>query len=394
MLPASHRMGASSPSGVGPAMVGMSCGSSAPMGRASGVSRPSIRARPWSATPRRAACLCSQAGFPTAVPCGFGSRPTWWAQAVGGVYESLWLVDADGGEPRRALPAGEVWNVAFAPDGRQLAALTARELRLVDTGDGQLTRTVPMDTYSTYRGALLYSHDGRYVLVYVSNGLALVDASTGQRRDIPLAYTPLGASDHAYYPSMQWLEGDGSALTVVYDVGSWLDRLQPAATFSVWRLDLSQGTASRVQTFTGGAWGVDLSPDGRWVAYTNYDHTTLSLADLQTGHSVVYDRQEVLISFGWHLDSIHFVYRGENLSPLLGETCGPPTPLVQPGYQSWIGASFYPIQGRDEFLTVSGAPTGGSHVIHLNTLDGQSRIVATLVKPDYPTTYVGYFLGD
>src|SRR5690606_14517540 len=65
--------------------------------------------------------------------------------AIGEVpYEALHIADADTGETQLMMPAGIVNAVSYAPDGRQLAAVTADTLHLVDTTTGIQQFTIPV----------------------------------------------------------------------------------------------------------------------------------------------------------------------------------------------------------------------------------------------------------
>ncbi len=310
--------------------------------------------------------------------------------------ETVRLVDADSGaEPRVIVPPGDVWALAFAPNGRQLAALTEHELRLIDTADGRVTHTVPFATGSTYRQEILYTPNGRQALVYVHSGLAFVDTASGQRRDIPLDYEPIGWGHRSTFPPIYWLGGGPLAYAIVTQGRYVLDVWKPEATFAVWRLDLSQGTATRLHTFTGMGTEAQLSPDCRWLAYSRYvDQNTreLYLADVESGRQLLYDRGDVSPR-RWHPNSIQFAYGGLPSPLRLGQLCGPPLQVEQAGgdYLSH-DTSLYLIEGRDDFLTVGPGP-GDSYLIGLSTFSGQTRRIAN-PTPGKGNVWVGCFLGD
>ncbi len=312
--------------------------------------------------------------------------------------ETVRLVEASGGPTREVVPPGEVWALAFAPDGRELAALSTRDLRLIDTADGKVTHTVPFVADSTHYQEILFSPDGQQVLVYTKEGLALVDAATGRRRDIPLSYEPLGASEgFAYYPALQWQQDGDSALLVVPNVGSLLDLLNPAATFSLWRLDLAKGTVSRLHTYVGDATQALVSPDQRWVVYAHraqaQDETAeIYIADVENGRQALCDRGQLLRPQGWLADSTRFVYVGVGSLAKVGQLCGPPVVIGETGPGPLSNSSFHLVEGRDEFLSVGTLPSG-ARAIMLGTAHGEARLVAAFSQTEQGM-YIGYTLAE
>ncbi len=310
--------------------------------------------------------------------------------------ETVRLVDADSGaEPRVIVPPGDVWALAFAPNGRQAAALTQSELRLIDTADGRVTHTVLFAMDSTYRQEILYSPDSRQVLVYIRSSLAVVDAANGQRRDIPLDYEPIGSGHRSTFPSISWLDSGPLAYAIVTQGSNILDVWKPEATFTIWRLDLSKGTATQLRSFTGMGTEAQLSPDCRWLAFSRFvDQSTreLYLADVESGRQLPYDRGDVSPR-GWHSNSIQFAYGGLTSPLRLGQLCGLPMHVGQGGTNDLSDArSLFLIEGRDDFLTVGHGP-GDTYLIELSTFDGQTKRIAN-PKPARGDVWVGYFLSD
>ncbi|HOG46658.1 MAG TPA: hypothetical protein PLJ35_20550 [Anaerolineae bacterium] len=312
--------------------------------------------------------------------------------------ETVRLVDADGGaEPRVIVPPGDVWALAFAPNGRQVAALAQSELRLIDTANAQVTQAVSFATDSTYRQEILYSPDSQQVLVYVRSGLAIVDVANGQRRDIQLSYEPIGWSHRSTFPPISWPDDATQAYAIVAQGSNILDVQKPEAIFTVWRLDLSKGTATQLRSFTGMGTEAQLSPDCHWLAFSRFvDQNTreLYLADVETGKQLLYDRGDVSPR-GWHSNSIQFAYGGLTSPLRLGQLCGLPMHVGQAGADDLSDArSLFLIEGRDDFLIVGHGP-GDTYLIELSTFNGQAKRIANPnPRPASGDVWVGYFLSD
>jgi hypothetical protein len=320
-----------------------------------------------------------------------GTHTLWYDRRLGGFDtgvpyygQIVRLVDAAGGAPRVVVDSGDVWALAMAPGGRQLAALAERELRLIDAADGGVLYTVPFapDTLEPYR--VLYSPDGRQVLAYTRTGLALVDATTGSRRDFALGYTPYGASEGpGTYPAVQWLEGGDGAWLVVSNAHDWSEAELPTATFSIWRLDIQQGTLTKLQTFTGDPRAC-LSPDGQWVAYTSFQ-ATKSVGNVKTGEASEYgDRWRPVWpcwpSGAW--DPSRAVTPPLKVGPL----CGVQVELLEAddgnGAAAAGGAQPLPRPRPTE-----------RYGITLVLADGRSRVIADFPQ-DHRPSIVGYFWGE
>jgi hypothetical protein len=312
--------------------------------------------------------------------------------------ETVRLVDADSGaQPRVIVPPGDVWALAFAPNGQQVAALTQSELRLIDTANARATQAVPFATDSTYRQEILYSPDSRQVLVYVRGGLAIVDAANGQRRDISVDYEPIGWSHRSTFPSVSWLGGGTQAYAIVAQGSNILDVRKPEATFGVWRLDLAKGTATQLRSFTGMGTEAQLSPNCRWLVFSRFvDQNTreLYLADIESGRQLLYDRGDVSPR-GWHSNSVQFAYGGLTSPLRLGQLCGLPMHVDQASTEDLSDArSLFLIEGRDDLLIVGHGP-GDTYLIELSTFSGQSKRIANPnPEPTGGDVWVGYFLSD
>lgn len=232
------------------------------------------------------------------------------------------------------------------------------------------------------------------MLVYIRSGLAVVDAANGQRRDIPLDYEPIGSGHRSTFHTISWLDDGPLAYAIITQGSNILDVWKPEAIFTVWRLDLSKGTAIQLRSFTGMSTEAQPSPDCRWLAFSRFvDQNTreLYLADVESGRQLLYDRGDVSPR-AWHLGSIQFAYGGLTSPVKVGQLCGPPVQIRQAADDLSHDWRLYPIAGTVGFLMVGQEP-GGTYPIELSTFSGQTKRIAN-PKPARGDVWVGYFLSD
>jgi len=310
-----------------------------------------------------------------------------------GPYEPLSLVDADTGASHTVTTAGdEVWALAYAPGGEQVAVLTAGELRLVDARSVPLRVRLPVQVRRWRSQSLAYAPDGRSLAVFTQGAVTVVDAASGSRRDIPFDYQPIGMGEYSTYPRIYWL-GDGTAFYTTFSQGDATQVIGEGASFTLWRLDVAAGSATALGTYDGSFFGTWFSPDRRWLAYpVRHANNTceLHLVDVQTGEQVRYAEGGWIGLRGWSLDPARFIYQ-QGGRVTLGQICG--APQVLPGVDRDQELGWYDTVwwiDNERFLTLAGSYTAELWTLKLNSLDGTVTIIATLhgVRARY-----GYYLG-
>lgn len=312
-----------------------------------------------------------------------------------GPYEALQLVDAESGASHTiSTVEDEVLAFACAPGGRQVAVLTARDLRLVDVSRGEVWHRVPVKVEAGRSQSLGYSPDGRYLVVFTERAITLVDAADGTRRGIPFDYQPVGMGEYSLYPRINWLD-DGAAFYTAFQADPLL-ATGPAATFTVWQVDVPAGTVKAVDTFRGSFTTSEFSPDRRWLAYPaqRENNQDLYLADVQSGRQILYEQGGWAGLRGWNPDSARFVYQDDE-TVALGHICQASRILqgVEPDPGLQLHGSLRWIDG-ERFLTVNCNYANYSPwlwTLRLNSLSGEITIIATLrgSLPRY-----GYYLGS
>ena len=216
------------------------------------------------------------------------------------IYDTFALLNVDSGQVIwLAKPGEEVSNVVIAPDGSQAAILTASELRLVNTKDGKVQFTLPM-SLSSYgvggSGSPAYSPDSKYVIDFTDDGIVRISAADGQWQVIPLKYLHIfpagGDSPLSRTPAFTWVSGSTLLLPILDSDQQYIAQpleSDPNWTFTIWQVDLTDGTPHPIHTFTGYQPSVKFSPDGDRLAFNKFQGAApsqamdLFLADLATG---------------------------------------------------------------------------------------------------------------
>ncbi|HOG45253.1 MAG TPA: zf-HC2 domain-containing protein [Anaerolineae bacterium] len=310
-----------------------------------------------------------------------------------GPYEPLTLVDADTGAARTVTAAEDrVLALAYAPDGSQVAVLTAQELRLVDARDGSVRFRAPLQVQPGRSQSLAYAPDGRSLALFTERAITVVDTAAGSRRDIPFDYEPIGMGEYSTYPRINWL-ADGTAFYTTFSQGNATQVIGEGATFTLWRVDVAAASASALGSYDGSFLGSWFSPDRRWLAYPvrHADNTCeLYLVDAQEGRQVCYAQGGWIGLRGWSPDPARFVYQ-QGGRVTLGSICQPPQVLA--GVQRDEALGWYDTVwwvDSERFLTVNGSYTTELWTLRLNALDGTVTIIATLHS--HQARY-GYYLG-
>ena len=146
-----------------------------------------------------------------------------------------------------------------------------------------------------------------------------MNAEDGQWQVIPLKYTVIspggGDSPFSRSPAFTWFGGSTSLLPILdSDQQSVVQPLEtdPNWTFTVWQVDLTDGTSHPIHTFTGYQPSVKFSPDGNRLAFNKFQGVASSqtmdlfLADVATGEilETIEDGQFE----AWSPDSDEYIY--------------------------------------------------------------------------------------
>ncbi|MBI4771111.1 MAG: hypothetical protein HY784_12055, partial [Chloroflexi bacterium] len=311
----------------------------------------------------------------------------------------LWAVSSDGGDPRRLLsvaaleamrprglqpaplavvPASLTWapgahslafNTAPVYDGLQVFA--PDDLQLVDAATGQAATLLPPGQ----GGEFIYAPDGGRILLLRPDGVSMVDANGGNRRDNLLPqYQAVGFGEYYRYPPLVWA-ADGRSLLAALPASAD-PYSQHEATVALWRLPAEGGPAQQLATITAFPPSASLSPDGAWVAYwrtprAGSNQRELRLAAVDSSSDLRYLTGHLTDFLGWAPDSQHFVFRyGQGSALWLGHPCAAPRPLTDApaaiGEVKWVNP------GR--FLFVAGQE--GAYQLRLGAPGAASQLVA------------------
>lgn len=301
-------------------------------------------------------------------------------------YDTVTVVTAETGNPRIVITPGEIVGYTSSPDGSQIAAFSPSELHLINTANSSTQHTLPLAGVKRAE----YDENGRYLILFIPNAIAIVDPLNGTHRQIGLEYTPIGAGHYSVVPGLvAWSEDNTAFYTIVPNSTDFNQAIDPSATFTIWQIDLLAATATPLNTFTGFALEAYLSPNAHYAAFwtqTPDNNRTLYLADVLTGEVVVYETGNSLELFGWLPDSTHFLYRTVASPQMqLGHPCTPPTPkhIIEPGV-SWVDPQRFLI-----LQSISGSDTNRNWEIHLRSLDEQDTLVTTFTGP-YPSFHFSF----
>lgn len=303
---------------------------------------------------------------------GFASHPVYNETPT---YEAYHLLDADTNRAWMLFPGGEVGAVIFRPDGAQAAAIAISgvwndpqgELSLIEAATGSVEWSIPLELkYGGRWQRLSYAPDGQHLAVMVSNGIAVVDVTTGDAQTVPLEFNCQGpGSGFCSLPTPLWAE-DGQSFTV------WVEEAPPAGSstpIQVTQYLVSWSANGKLMIYTGitihTGWGTRLvSPDGRFLLYaTTQAQAVYFLQALPNGEPVRYLEGDNYSRASWSPDSRRFlmIEHGNNrtLGLSLGHICERPKtlPLPERGHiwnTLWIDTDRFLVLVQEE----TGAPAG------------------------------------
>jgi hypothetical protein len=182
------------------------------------------------------------------------------------------------------------------------------------------------------------------------------------------------------------------------------DVFQPRATFTLWRINTSEGTATLFNTFSGFVLEVVLAPDKQHFAFWKEKQgglRDLHIVNLTTGQDEVYDSGRYSLIFDhWLSDSIHFVYSYQTVGNsqtcfLLGQIgqspmvfppeIRPPTPTVK-----WVDETTFIL---DQDSRYDGFINSGT--LYWHSLHGERMLISDYVRPTTgeppDASFIAYF---
>jgi hypothetical protein len=250
-------------------------------------------------------------------------------------YEDVYLVDVDSGRQQLVVPGGRYNVLHYAPDGRQIAAVTAGELHLIDSENPADILAIPAAVDDSPFQSLAYAPDGQRLAIFEEEGVLLVDTGSGDWQTIPLPYTSIGLGHSRAMPPIHWHDSGDAFIT--WTTTGDENPFGQEATFIVWRVDLATATATSLGDYNGSPLSVTLAPNQRRLAFwrdNNGSVRSLYLVDLQTGEQLSYHRGPNISIDEWREDALTFSFTISEPRPettersfWLGHICAPPRQL-------------------------------------------------------------------
>jgi len=295
---------------------------------------------------------------------------------VGGepAYDQVVVADADTSQVHSLVPPDEVYELAWAPEGNQVAALKSEELLMIDTHGGRVQFAIPLEMPIVYHGTLSYSPDGKQLVVHTSGGMTVINTSDGTLRKMPLEYQLFGEGDSpCCLPPLAWLD-ETALYALIPNLPDGMISFDPRATFTVWLIDLDQLQSTPLSTFTGYLPQVSwISPDKTHLVYYRIPDLAglvqeMYLGDILSGEYERYGPESRGGHIFWAPDSRRFLFQPDE-QLYLGQMGDESTPLGLVAYYPsirWVDT--------ERFLA-NGGPGPGELLLY--SLKGEGISLAT-----------------
>lgn len=261
----------------------------------------------------------------------FTTRPTFEGPGLM-LNDDLWLIDADTGEQRELLPAGEGGHFYFSPDGAQIAIVRPTSVSLINS-----------DGTSLQKDVLVYPEVSTY-------------------------------SEYRFYAVPQW-DANGRSLRVVIPPPASLEHPEDSTT--IWEIPADGSPAQQIGSVqTVPLSTAMLSPDLQKLAYlaqsdgSQGDRMELHIANADGSNDTLYQEEQLIQFVSWSPDSSRFVFTmGDNLRAYLGRVGAAPQPFTDTPSTiivRWIDADHFFFIGRD----------AGGFQLHIGAVGQESQIIA------------------
>jgi hypothetical protein len=258
------------------------------------------------------------------------------------VNDKFVLVDVNSGKKISLTIPADMEKFEFAPDGGQMAILTPSELQVLSTQDGQVQFKI-----QTSLNDPTYSPDGKYIVDFIDGGILRIDAKDGKQQIIPLKYTIMSSRtegpSYGPLPDFRWIDNSTLLMSSLNSDKRYVSALlppDPSWTFTVWEVDLANGSTHPIQTFKGDPYA-SFSPDMKRLAFLKYQGVLptqtrdLILADLAKGKIV--ETIEGGVFNGWFPDSNRYLYTTGDPYPPPGKGDPGKSDIVSRHYLGQIG---------------------------------------------------------
>lgn len=211
-----------------------------------------------------------------------------------------------GREARVAQLTGSPSSIAWSPDGTQLAfSMFVPEQRTPFVRMPTAPRGAQWAESARMVEDLVYRRDGRGYLQPGNSHIFVVPASGGAIRQVTS-----GAYDHG--GGVSWTP-DGSSL--VFAANRRDDAEYEPRGARIWRVNLASGDITALTDESGPAFGPEVSPDGRHIAFLgfvdeemSYQQNELYIMDIDGGN-----RRRLAANLDRSLDDVHWAANGRSV---------------------------------------------------------------------------------